>query len=266
MVGHGDRSVSALFGPPAPVGTPLPRATAAEALEGETLAAWARETIWTAEADRPRSRQRNVGPSELGLACSREIAYKLAETYPVNHSIDPMRSLVGQAIHSHLAELFRGLRPPGRYLVEQPVTYQGISGTLDLYDRRSRLVIDWKTSSTAKIRRTAVDGPPRHFRWQLQVYAAGLKARGESPSRCAVVYIPADGDLADTMAWIYPVTASEADEAVARLRTVETQLAESGGNPGAVPAHPSRLCPWCPYHRREWTGDLATACPGEDKA
>ena len=254
-----------LFVPPAAAQSPLPKPTAAEALEGESLAAWVRETVWTAEADRPRSRQRAVGPSELGLACSREIAYKLAGTDPVNHGIDPMRSLVGQAVHGHLAETFRQLRPVGRYLVEHPVSYEGVAGTLDLYDRRTRTLIDWKTSRTAKIRRTAVDGPPRHYRWQSQVYAAGLLAQGETPTRCAVVYIPTDGELADVMAWIYPINADEADDAVARLTAVRERLDIVSNNPGAVDAQPSRLCPWCPYHRPEWTGDLAVACPGEDK-
>ncbi len=264
-MGHVTATPSPLFVPPDAVSSPLPQHTAAEALEGETLAAWVRETIWSAEADRPRSRQRAVGPSELGLSCSREIAYKLAGTAPVNHGIDPMPSLVGQSVHAHLAETFRSLRPIGRYLVEHLVTYDGISGTLDLYDRRTRTVIDWKTTRTTKIRRAAVDGPPRHYRWQSQVYAAGLREQGEAPARCAVVYIPTDGQLADVMAWIFPVTPADAIEAVSRLRTVEDQLA-AAGNPGGVAAQPSRLCPWCPYHRPEWTGDLAFACPGEDNA
>lgn len=242
--------------PPAAPPVPVPL------LEGQALSEWVRETLWTASADRPRSRQAAIGPSELGLACSREIAYKLAGTAPVNFGIDPMPSMVGTAMHAHMAEIFSAARPVGRYLVEHRVTYRGVSGTLDLYDRRTATLLDWKFPKRAKVRRVLADGPPRQYRWQMQVYAAGLVAAGETPARIAVVYIPVDGALTDIATWMFPIVPAEADEAVDRQDTVRAQLLEAGA-PGQVTANPSRLCPWCPYHRPQWSGDLAVACPGE---
>lgn len=232
-------------------------------LEGTPFAGWVRETLWTATHDLPRSRQTTIGPSQLGLSCSRQIAFQVAGVTPVNFSIDPLPSMVGTAMHAFVASVFAGLRPPGRYLVEQRVTYQGVSGTLDLYDRRTGTVFDWKFPKLAKLRRVLSEGPPRHYQWQLQTYAAGLAAQGEKPTRLAVVYIPVDGALTDITAWVYPVVTAEADQAVDRLATVRTQLGNTA-HPGAVPAQPSRLCPWCPYHRPQWTGDLDVACPGEE--
>jgi hypothetical protein len=232
-------------------------------VEGAPVAGWVREMLWTAAHDLPRARQTSIGPSQLGLACSRQIAYQIAGTVPVNFDVDPLPSMVGTAMHAFLASVFAGLRPRGRYLVEHPVTYAGVSGTLDLYDRRTGTVIDWKFPKLAKVRRTLSDGPPRHYQWQLQTYAAGLIAAGETPVRLAVVYIPIDGALSDVTAWTYPVTPTSADEAVDRLSTVRTQLGNTA-HPGAVPAQPSRLCPWCPFHRPKWTGDLDIACPGEE--
>lgn len=245
---------------PAPVEPPSPAL-----VEGDAVAAWVTDAMWTASAATPRSLQPNVGPSELGLLCSRQIAFRLAGAVPVNMGVDPLPSVAGTAMHAWMAQAFTAMRPPGRYLVEHPVEYRGIRGTLDLYDRRRRLVCDWKFPKLAKAKRLRSQGPPRHYRWQLQTYAAGLIAEGEYPERCAIVFIPIDGALSDAFAFAFGVDTSEADEAVDRLGTVNEQLLAAGHAPGQVPHQPSRLCPWCPYHRPKWTGDLNTACPGEEK-
>lgn len=225
---------------------------------------WLRETLWTMGAVHPRSLQRDIGPSELGLACSRQIAYRIAGTAPSNISVNPLPSMVGTSVHATLADHFRS-QPPGRYLVEHRVSYRGIAGTLDLYDRRTGIAWDWKCSRVKKIRSVQRDGPPRHYRWQLQTYGQGLIAQGESPRLLMVGYVPIDGDLDDIACWSYPVSRGEADEAIDRLTTIRTALDDAAGQPGQVPAHPSRLCPWCPYNRPQWTGDLNVACPGEVK-
>lgn len=231
-------------------------------IEGLPYADWLRELLWNTSATHPRSQQSSIGPSQLGLACSRQIGYQIAGTAPVNFSVEPMPSLVGTGMHFWLADVFRRQAPPGRYLVEHSVTYRGVSGTLDLYDRRTASVIDWKFPRRATVRRTLSEGPPRHYLWQLQTYAAGLQSDGEAPARVAVVYVPVDGSLTDVAAWSYPVNTAQADDAIDRLETVRRELA-AAEHPGALPAQPSRLCPWCPYQRPGWTGDLDTACPGQ---
>lgn len=239
------------------VAEPIPSAL----LAGRVIAQATAEAIWTAAASAPRTLQPEIGPSELGLHCSRQIAYRLAGAGPVNMSIDPVPSVTGTAMHAWLSGVYRSMQPPGRYLVDHSINYRGVRGTLDLYDRRTLLVVDWKFPRKAKARRMRIDGPPRHYRWQLQTYAAGLSAAGESPAQCAVVFVPTDGTLADVFAWQFPVDGREADEALERLDTVRSLL-DCGGTPAGVPAQPSRLCPWCPYHRPQ-SADLDVACPGE---
>jgi hypothetical protein len=248
-----------MFVAPSPVTTP---STVDRVETGQELssAQWLREMVWTAGNTRPRDLQREVGPSELGLACERQIAYRIAGTARSNIAVNPIPSLVGTAMHAMFGDTFA--MPGGRYLVEQRVSYRGVSGTLDLYDRLTGIVWDWKFPKLRKVRKIQVDGPPRHYRWQLQTYAAGLQVQGERPKLLMLGFIPIDGDLPDIACWSYPIDRGEADDAVDRLDKIRADL-ERSGEPGAVAAQPSRLCPWCPYHRPQWTGDTNVACPGE---
>lgn len=240
----------------------VPEAVPVTAIEGQPYSLLIQGVLWNASDSHPRSRQAEIGPSQLGLSCSRQIAYQLADTAPVNFDIDPMPSLVGTAMHAWMSDQFRQRAPAGRFLVEHRVTYRGVSGTLDLYDRRSRTLYDWKFPKLAKARRARTDGAPRHYWWQLQTYAAGLQLAGETPARVVVAYMPVDGRLDDVTALAQPVDRAQADDAIDRLETLRQQLA-AAEQPGAVPAQPSRLCPWCPYHRPGWAGDLNVACPGD---
>lgn len=231
------------------------------AVDGAGLATWTAETMWTASATALRSSQAEIGPSELGTACDRQLAYRLSGTQPVNMTVDPLPSIVGTALHSHMAATFRAMQPPGRYLVEHAVSYMDVHGTVDLYDRRVRTVIDWKFPRKARVRRMLADGVPPQYRWQVQTYAAALESVGESPTRVAVVCIPVDGGLDDIVAFSWPYNLADADGAVGRLHTIRDALTVND-DPGHVKATPTRLCPWCPYHRPHETRSFRNACPG----
>nr|WP_237418441.1 PD-(D/E)XK nuclease family protein [Actinomadura rayongensis] len=141
----------------------------------------------------------------------------------------------------------------GRFLVEHRVSYRGVSGTADLYDRRERLAVDWKTTKKAKIRALRRSGAaPRNYVTQLQTYGAGLAAAGESPERVALVWLPVDGTLSDVHAWVTPYDRAVADAAIDRLESLR------GLTPAAVAASPSRLCEWCDWYQ-PGGGD---GCPG----
>jgi hypothetical protein len=217
---------------------------------------WLEELIWSYAARSPRSLQRAAGPSSLGTACDRQLAHTIAGTAPSNVNADPWAAIVGKAVHAWLAELFQALDAgTGRYLVEHAVAYQGVSGTCDLYDRRRRLVIDWKTLKLSKLRSIRQHGPPANHVIQTQVYAAGLAEAGEDPARAALVYLPVDGHLSDLHVWAAEVTPAVAEGALARADV----LAQTP--PAEATATPSRLCPWCDFYRPDAT-DLSVACPG----
>jgi hypothetical protein len=209
-----------------------------------------------AASNSPRSLQRTVGSSEAGADCERQIAYKLAGTTPTNYR-DPLRTIVGSESHLSLAGLMGQLNNGGaRWLIEQPVIFRDIPGTVDLFDRHLHTVIDWKTCLLKKLGMVKRDGPPRTYTTQLQIYAAGLRAMGEDPRRVALLYVPLDGELSDLWAWTAPVDESIAVDAAERLERIATTAA-----PALTPPTPSRLCPWCDHYRPNST-DLTVGCPG----
>ncbi|MGH8882508.1 MAG: hypothetical protein ACRD0P_35035, partial [Stackebrandtia sp.] len=99
-------------------------------------------------ADTPRSRQRQIGPSEIGVECLRRLGFKALGYQPATAGGDCWPPFVGTAVHDHLARVFAADNERlgrVRWLIEHKVTVRGsIRGTLDLYDHDSRTVIDHK--------------------------------------------------------------------------------------------------------------------------
>ncbi|MGH3099293.1 MAG: hypothetical protein ACRDMV_25210 [Streptosporangiales bacterium] len=70
----------------------------------ETLAEELRTAIAYDVANKPRSLQKTLGPSEVGEECQRKLAYKLLDWDPKpNTRIDPLPSFIGTAAHEAIA-------------------------------------------------------------------------------------------------------------------------------------------------------------------
>ena len=194
--------------------------------------------------------------SEAGRPCDRQLAHRLAGTRPVNLT-DPARALVGTGYHHALAEVFARLDGgSGRFEVERRVTYRGVPGTIDLFDRGTATVVDWKTTTASKLKRIRHDGPRVEYVTQVHLYGAALDVAGEDVSWVALAYLPVDGPLTDLWVWRTAYDRATADAAVARvdsLRMVD--------HPSTVAATPVHLCPWCPYYRARVPASRET-CPG----
>lgn len=236
--------------PPAPPIDPI----------GLVLADHLRELIYTGATTSERSLQKAVGVSEIGADCQRQLAYKIAGVPPTNIDSDPMPSIIGTGFHMHVQKMIERL-DPRRYLVETPVTWRGIPGTVDLYDRRRRLVVDWKSTSKAKLRRLRADGPPMRARVQVQIYAQALAQLGEAPERVALAYVPRDGSLDELWVWSAPLDRPLVDTWLLRYEELVRQVTEAGIDPGAIPAKPSRLCSYCDHYSTGST-EPSRACPG----
>lgn len=215
------------------------------------------DQIWMAEATSRRSTQGHIGPSELGTTCDRQLAYRLAGTRKVNHP-DPLRVIFGSGLHAALQEMFARIDGGAdRFLIEHPVAYRGVSGTVDLYDSRRQAVIDWKSTTKGKLRDIRRRGPNEKYKIQAHTYGAALAAAGYPVRAVALAFVPLDGELADIHVWTAPLDVATADAAVDRL----DRLRAANRPPEDTPADPSRLCPWCSHYRPDST-DLAIGCPG----
>lgn len=237
--------------PPPPAMPEPPVADPLSMMLGDSL----RDVILMGALSSERSLQVTIGASEIGGDCPRAQAYRARGVPSVNFP-DPLRSLVGIGTHYALADIFRRAdRRTGRYLVEQPLTYRGVPGTADLFDRQRHILIDWKTTLLKKLRIIAREGPPRRYVVQAQIYGAAFDAMGEHVERVALAYLATDGELKDLYLWHTAFDRAVADEAIDRFERLAT------AEPAAVPANPSRLCRWC-NHYRPGSKDLSVACPG----
>jgi hypothetical protein len=226
---------------------------------GLVLADHLRELIYTGATTSERSMQQEVGVSEVGSECERQLAYKIAGTAPVHLDENPMPSIIGTGFHLHVQRMIEKL-DRRRYLVETPVNYKGIPGTVDLYDRRRRTVIDWKSTGKSKLRRLQADGPPMRAQVQIQIYGAALKALGEDPARLALAYVPRDGSLDDLWVWSTTPDQELVDRWINRFESI-TESVVAGTPAGNFHALPGPLCNYCPFYLPTST-DLSRGCPG----
>jgi hypothetical protein len=236
--------------------TPTPRETASP----DVLASWVAEIILDHEHDRPRSRQMSIGPSAVGNACDRALAFDLAGVEAVNFP-DPLKAYVGTGLHAMLEAAVRLRdRETNRYLVEHEVTYRGVTGKVDLFDRVLGRAIDWKSKELSKINRLRGRAMSYEYLVQQQIYAAGLRAQGENVKSVSLVFIPVNGLLRDILTQTVPVDVSVADIAIDRLEGLSSRLMD-GATPSLVEAMPNSLCPWCSHYAPD-SPLSARSCPG----
>lgn len=231
----------------------LPEPEVVEDLEGYALSRSLISLVQLAYSTDARSRQVEIGSSEIGWACPRRVAYRLAGTPRVNDT-DPMKLMLGSGLHLYLAEKFRVLDPQDRrFLIEYPCVYRDVPGHGDLYDRFTRTVIDWKSTSKARINEMRKKGVPGYYSTQVQHNAMALRAQGEDVQAVALMFFPTDSTLTNAWAWVSKVDPRVADEAVDRINQLR------GSDPASVACVPDRFCGWCAHYKPGST-DLSVAC------
>jgi hypothetical protein len=214
------------------------------------------ELLLIADRARPRTQQREIGPSDLGT-CRKRVGFKLAGTEPVNEA-GSVVAMVGTAVHIAVAEAMHTVAAPGD-LVEHPVTFAGITGTLDRYEAATRTVVDTKTTSRRMLEHHQLHGPPRPHIWQLSFYGAGLIEQGHEVERIRLEYLVRD--TGEEWPHQQPFRTSDVRDALMWLKTVrDTELA-------MLPRDfdpDSAFCRGCPFGGMDggicWEGHI----PGRD--
>jgi hypothetical protein len=146
------------------------------------------------DATRSRSRQTQVGPSELG-GCRRKVWYRLNDQPETNDNELKLAAVMGTAIHAAIEEALHHADPTGlKYVVEQEVEADGMKAHIDLWVPEIGAVVDWKTSKV----RNLTYFPSIQQRWQVQVYGYLLEKSGKGkPKTVNLVAIARDGDERD---------------------------------------------------------------------
>lgn len=170
-----------------------------------------RAILEAAMVNAPRSLQRRIGPSELGIECERCLAHKLAGT-PERPEAAWLPQ-IGSAVHAWCEEVFLGheftraaLGMPGRYLPENRVTVGTvngveISGSTDVLDIASGTVVDWKVVGTTTLKSAKAHGASLQYQRQAHLYGKGWEDAGYTVKSVLIYFLPRN---AMTLGAAYP--------------------------------------------------------------
>jgi hypothetical protein len=164
---------------------------------------------------RPRSMQREVGPSDLGDPCDHCLAAKLAGWQ--KRPEVAWLPYIGTAVHAQLAEAFHGEDwASEQHLAIGKVAGTWIKGTADLIHWPTRTVIDFKV-----VGKTTLDAARRgkvseQYRNQVHLYGHGFRA-----SHVAIAFLPRNEISLNTMVyWTEPYDATVARSALQRAESL----------------------------------------------
>jgi hypothetical protein len=253
--------------------TPLPPAFRQDPGNGDAFKAEYLGAIIDAIVNSPRSQQINLGPSEIG-PCTRLLGYKLLGM-PERPRVPAWKATVGTGGHMWLETAFdrynllnaQYLNGQERFYIETKVNvgeYNGkpLTGSCDLYDRVTGIVVDHKFPGPTMIEKYRRKGPGQQYRNQAHLYGRGWIRAGLPVSRVMIAFLPRNGELDDHYIWREDYDEQVALDALQRVEGVDTAVQTLG--PAALQLLPTdnHYCNTCPYFLHRST-DLTKGCPGD---
>ena len=211
------------------------------------------EVLRAKDAGRARSKQTQVGPSELG-GCRRKVWYRINGREATNDNELKLAAIMGTAIHAEIEKSISVLDLKGeKYLVETEVEYNGMKAHIDLYIPETGDVIDWKT---VKVKNLSYF-PSQQQRWQVQVYGYLLDKSGKGKPRTVnLVAIARDGDERDVKVHSEPYDPKMAEEALNWLAAIKES---------AVAPEPERDQSYCRFYCKYFDESGKVGCTGIKK-
>ena len=196
---------------------------------GKQITVMLREIFYQFTNQTGRSAQSHLGPSQIGTACSRRLAMSIMQMPHVNPGSDGWAAFVGTAIHAGLADMLQWADArKGRFATEQVVKLPSKlvpKGTADLLDRVLFMVDDHKAMGQWSLDKLKREGPSQTYRVQLQVYALGMRMRGERVDHVALIAWPRDKpNLDDLYTWTTPYDPAVAREALDRVERIGAEI------------------------------------------
>lgn len=210
-----------------------------------------RALILAKMADSTRSAQAAPGPSEIG-GCERRLAHRMVYgAKDRREDASAWRPQVGTFGHTGLAgwfgpqrtEDFNTLRDglmaqgePSRWMPDVRVT-SPIAGTLDLYDRATSTVIDFKFVGITTLKAARKGQISDKYRTQLALYGLGMAQAGHDVKTLALWFLPSAGSLDDAHyeEWSYDERVAWAAVAKRdRIAAVISEARAEGSDPASI--------------------------------
>jgi hypothetical protein len=247
-----------------------------------------RQILIDYEANRPRTMQKELGPSELGTPCQQQIARKLAGA-PRRPITEPTWApFQGTAVHAsmeHVVAYWNAQLGRQRWLAEDRLVVSeaigglpSVEGNGDAFDTDWDMVVDWKhvgTTALNKLRtakrlgKAPKDQVSQEYRVQGHLYGLGHANKGRPVSHVRLVLLARSWKYDDSEEWTEPYDERIALWALQRYYDVvglvnELDIAQHPDQVALIPADPGN-CGFCPFKRggqpSDWHG-----CAGDEAA
>lgn len=220
------------------------------------------DTITEAIRNRPRSLQREIGPSELGVPCDRALLHKLAEEDEPRERGPAWKPEVGTALHAMMERLFStDEKVEDGWLTEEnllvgDVGGTGITGSADLYNGGA--VVDWKFVGPSMLKKYKASGPGEQYRGQAHLYGRGFRTLGYAVELVMIAFVPRDGELDESFFWWERFDPDHAEAVLARANKL-FRLQDALGAEKAAELFPACTDPWCAWcgTGKAWGGPSA---------
>ncbi len=227
--------------------------------------------MWHASRS-PRAEQANIGPSEMGSPCDRQLAYRLSGLEPINTRQDPWPAVVGTTIHRWLQEAVNEWVVKGMgddFITETELDLDGlITGHCDLYDVETQTVIDWKTVGPNALKAVEAGDVSPGYKIQTHIYGYLFARMGVPVKRVSLVFIPRASSLNRLRVWSALYDESVALTALNRVYLIaqlvlELDLLNRSNQWPFVPAVGGDHCAYCPMFEAHRMADADDkGCPG----
>ncbi|GIE84589.1 hypothetical protein [Actinoplanes regularis] len=200
-----------------------------------------RQVLISYEASRPRSMQRELGPSELGTPCQQQIGRKLAGAPRKPIDAPTWAPFQGTAVHASMEDVVAHWNKQlgrERWLAEDRLVvtpsapntggrpdYPSVAGSGDAFDQDHDMVVDWKhvgKTALEKLDRALRMGKPTaeqvspEYRTQGHLYGLGHKAKGRPVRYVRLVLLARDYDYDKSREWTEPYDEEIALAAIGR--------------------------------------------------
>lgn len=236
-------------------------------LVGDELIDLIREGILAGDM---RSRQVEIGPSEIGHPCARSLAYRLAGVPHTGTQNTPWRQWIGTQVHTgtelfaHQANANRGTRWLTDLYVEVGELYPGraIRGHLDFLDLLTATIVDLKVPGSTAMR-TYGPGKPEspQYRIQVNAYGRGVQRAGFLPEHVAILRLSPARELHEGIFKAERYDEQVAVDALNRAGGIARMVDALGAQAAAALPPTDFHCNRCSWFRPGST-DLTTGCPG----